>query len=262
MSKIENIIQKLIQDQDSQGYSKSYIELLKLNDNPNIYFQNIIEKTENQELDLSKLDKNNMTNEDFKLLETILEYDEKITKIEKENIFLKQNIDKEKSKFSDLCSKLSNSQSDVDEAFEKLIDNQETRKTILLHWLSLVKIDKIISFNNKSEINSLNNEWGKILFLTEILIRLLKVNSVDYRIFPLGVHSYFIIKDEIYHLLKLTKNDFYVKSREILNHYFQILKKLDSNLPDFDDIFSKEKYCFVQCVEYIINILSNIINKI
>jgi hypothetical protein len=262
LTKIEEIILKSYQDQDSLGYSKTQIELLKLNHNPNIYFQNIIEKTENQELDLSKLDKNNMTDEDFKLLETILEYDEKITQIEKENIFLKQNIDKEKSKFSDLCSKLSYCQSDVDEAFEKLIDNQEAKKIILLHWLSLVKIDKMVSFNSKSEIDAINNEWGKVLFLTEILIRLLIENLVDYTIFPLGVNSYFLINNEIYHLSKLTKNDFYIKSREVLNQYFKILKKFDSNLPYFDDIFSIEKYCFVKCVEYIINILSDIINKI
>ena len=261
-SKIEEILKDTFHSEDSKGICSTYIDLLKLQFNPDIYFQTINEKHENQDIDLSKLERNNLTEEDLKLLDTILEYDEMIHKIEKENIFLKQNIEKEKSRYLNVSSKLINSQSNLDGTFDSVIDNQDTRKIILSHWLSLLKRDKFELFINHLNIDSIINEWGKILFITEILIRILKVNLVEYRIYPLGINSYFMVNDERYDLSKLTIHSFNVKSREVMKKYFHILKRFDNILPEFEEIFCQEKYCFVKCINYIIDILSNIINKI
>ena len=79
-------------------YDKEYIELIKLRENPDLFFEKIDYEKNNKELNMESLMKENITNDDEKNIKDILDTDEAILELEKENYLYNLEIENQKKK--------------------------------------------------------------------------------------------------------------------------------------------------------------------
>jgi hypothetical protein len=234
-----------------------YLELLKLKRNPDQFFQKINDEINSKELDLTKLDLDNINEEDQQLLEEILKADEEINELNKSIMCKSQNLENEKSFFLQTVTKLIGfvDKNNIEAVIDLLVDNQQVQKVLLKNLLSRIKTDKIESMTKFHGF--LNEEWGKVLFLAEIISRLSNIKKDNFNIFPLGSSSYFIVNGNTVILPdKEAKLD---KYKPVFVEFFKILEILDPE-SHFEGVLSIQD--FTKKFLAIITTFSNIIEKL
>ena len=165
-------------------YDKEYIELLKLRENPDLFFEKIDYEKNNKELNMESLMKENITNDDEKNIKDILDTDEAILELEKENYLFNLEIENQKKKI-DFFSEILNCKNDnLETILNKKNYNSELSKILLKRFYS--------SINYKDVLLGKANEWGKILHLTEIICRLKNIDLGEHKIYVMGEKSFFV----------------------------------------------------------------------